>query len=357
MQRGVNHEDSRETTNQPCSEWQPLLVLVAGSEEIGPAEQASLAIHLAHCARCSEALDREKELLALLAAHQIEPDATLLASCRASLEDALDREEEGGWWRRSVGSLLPSTWLSPRPAWSAALLLMLGFTVGMLGPRLLRHPVLPPASPAILSPAQSNPNGAEISEPINSPLTAVDLHTADVAGINVFPSGGNEPPQVELQLKAQRPVTVQGTVDDDDVKRVLLYILRNNQRFDPDVRLSAVDLLRARKNDPEVRSVLCDAVHTDRNAAVRLKALEALNGAEPKDIIRQTLLDALVDDQNPGVRIEAINALRDMAARGQVASDDHTLVILRDRMRKDPNTYIRLQSAAAIQDLGPRQDF
>jgi hypothetical protein len=90
---------------------------------------------------------------------------------------------------------------------------------------------------------------------------------------------------------------------------------------------------------------------------VRLKALEALNGAEPKDIIRQTLLDALVDDQNPGVRIEAINALRDMAARGQVASDDHTLVILRDRMRKDPNTYIRLQSAAAIQDLGPRQDF
>ena len=185
MQRGVNHEDSQETTNQPCSEWQPLLVLVAGSEEIGPAEQAGLAIHLAHCARCSEALDREKELLALLAAHQIEPDATLLASCRASLEDALDREEEGGWWRRSVGSLLPSTWLSPRPAWSAALLLMFGFTVGMLGPRLLRHPVLPPASPAIPSPAQSNPNSAESSEPINSPLGALDLHTADVAGISI----------------------------------------------------------------------------------------------------------------------------------------------------------------------------
>src|ERR1700680_244235 len=108
MQRGVNHEDRQETTNQPCSELQPLLGLVAGGgEEIGPAEQAGLAIHLAHCPRCSEALDREKELLALLAAHQIEPDAALLASCRASLEAALDRDEEWWWGGRPVGRAPP----------------------------------------------------------------------------------------------------------------------------------------------------------------------------------------------------------------------------------------------------------
>jgi HEAT repeat protein len=98
-------------------------------------------------------------------------------------------------------------------------------------------------------------------------------------------------------------------------------------------------------------------VHTDGNAAVRLKALEALNGAEPQDLVRQTLLDALVDDRNPGVRIEAINALRGLAAAGKVESDDHMLAVLRERMRKDPSTYIRLQSAAAIRDLGPRQKF
>ena len=55
--------------------------------------------------------------------------------------------------------------------------------------------------------------------------------------------------------------------------------------------------------------------------------------------------------------IEAVNALRDMAEKGQVNSDPHMLAVLRDRMQKDPNTYIRLQSAAAIQDLGPRQKF
>jgi HEAT repeats len=357
MQQGIHNEHSQDMTDQPCSEWQLLLVLLAGGEEIDPPEQARLSAHLAQCVICSEALDREKELLALLAAHQIEPDAALLASCRAGLEDALDREEERGWWRRYFGALLPSTRFSPRPAWSAALLLMLGFTFGILGPRLLRDPLPAPPSPAVPSLIRSDRNSADASESINSPLSAFDLHTADVAGINVFPSGGNEPPQVELQMKTQRPVTVQGTVDNGDVKSVLLRILRNNQRFDPDVRLSAVDLLRARSNDSEVRSVLCDAVRTDRNAAVRLKALEALNGAEPQDIIRETLLDALVDDRNPGVRIEAINALRDMAAKGQVASDDRMLAILRDRMRKDPNTYIRLQSAAAIQDLNPRQNF
>jgi len=74
-------------------------------------------------------------------------------------------------------------------------------------------------------------------------------------------------------------------------------------------------------------------------------------------MVRQTLLEALVDDHNPGVRIEAVNALREMAARGQMDSDDHTLDVLRERMQKDPNTYIRLQSAAAIRDIGPREKF
>jgi HEAT repeat protein len=98
-------------------------------------------------------------------------------------------------------------------------------------------------------------------------------------------------------------------------------------------------------------------VHTDHNAAVRLKAVEALDGAEPQNQVRQTLLDALVDDQNPGVRVEAINELRDMAAKGEVDSDDHLLAVLRELIKKDPSVYIRLQSAAVIRDLGPRQKF
>jgi hypothetical protein len=152
-------------------------------------------------------------------------------------------------------------------------------------------------------------------------------------------------------------VTVRGTVDDDNVRQALLGVLRQGERVCPDIRLDAVDLLRACNNDPEVRTALCHTVRTDRNAAVRLKALEALDGAEPEDIIRETLLDALVDDGNPGVRVEAINELRDMAAKGRVTSDDRMVSVLRERMQNDPSTYIRLQSAAAIRDLGPREKF
>jgi len=353
-------EYAKNKSGQPCSDMEPLLVLSAAGQELDPAEQAEVSEHLAHCADCSAAYEREKELLALLSTQHAEPDAVLLASCRAGLEDALDRREEGGWFRRLVGSLVLTSWVSPHPAWSGALLLIVGFSVGIFGPRLLNRPVQPASqTPSVANvPANPDSNATNVTEPANQASTgSLDLRTAEVAGINVLPSGTNEPPQIELQLTSQRPVTLQGTVDNDDVKRVLLFVLRNSERFDADVRLNAVDLLRARNNDPEVRSVLCGAVHSDRNAAVRLKALEALNGAEPQDLVRKTLLDALVDDQNPGVRVEAINALRTMASNGQVSSDDHMLSVLRDRVQKDPNTYIRLQSAAAIRDFGPRQKF
>lgn len=360
MTYGANKSDDRK--GQPCSDMEELLVLSAAGQELDPAEQAEVSEHLAHCEACAASFEQERELLALISAQRPEPDAVLLASCRAGLEDALDRQEERGWFRRSLRTLVPTSWTSPRPAWSAAMLVIVGFSVGVFGPRLFEHRVPTPVSagPVVANTPttpESKPTDADV-EPVNTPSSGpLDLRTAEVAGINVLPSGGDQPPEVELQLTAQRPITLQGTVDNDDVKRVLLYVLRNSERFDADVRLNAVDLLRARNNDPEVRSVLCRSVHSDRNAAVRLKALEALNGAEPQDLVRETLLDALVDDQNPGVRVEAINALRSMASKGQVTSDDHLLAILRDRMQKDPNTYIRLQSAAAIRDLGPRQKF
>ncbi|MFZ0523665.1 MAG: zf-HC2 domain-containing protein [Candidatus Acidiferrales bacterium] len=340
-----------------CEDFEPLLILFAAGE-LDASEMAEVDEHLQHCSGCSLAMTGENEMLALLAANHHEPDASLLASCRATLDDVLDQQEERGWLRRTVGALLPSSWISPRPAWSAALLLAIGFSVGILGPRLLRHPAAPTGG-SLTASNISAPLPVETTPDVtpSSSLSSLDMHTANVAGINVFPASDNEPPRVQLQMRAQQPFMVSGTVNDKDVKQVLMYVLHNNQRFDPDVRLDAVDLLRARNNDPDVRSALCQAVHTDHNAAVRLKALEALNGAEPQDLVRQTLLDALVDDQNPGVRVEAINALRDMAAKGQVDADDHMLAVLRERMRKDPSTYIRLQSAAVIRDLGPRQKF
>jgi HEAT repeats len=353
-------------TMRPCSEWEEFITLMAAGEDCSPESRAQWIAHAAACPGCSAALSRERQMLSLLAEFRSDPDATLLAGCRASLDDAIDREEERGWLWRALNYVFPASWVASlsAPAWGAAALLIVGFSSGLLlGPHVLQR-IIAPSAPSIAAPAVTtvapNPaqaNGVQTAVTPANPLEPIDLHAADVAGINVLPSFGDEPPQVQLQLREQQPFTVEGSVNSDNVKSELINIVRGGERFCPDIRLDAVDLLSSHTNDPEVRSALCHAVHKDKNAAVRLKALEALNGAEPQDIIQQTVLDALMDDTNPGVRVEAINSLRDMLAKREVASSDKMISVLQDRMQNDPNAYIRLQSAAAIRDLGPNGNY
>ncbi|MGC2422382.1 MAG: hypothetical protein WA405_12135, partial [Candidatus Acidiferrales bacterium] len=289
--------------------------------ELDASEQERVAGHVAECAACSAELDREKGLLALLAEHRKNPDAPLLAECRANLEDALDREEERGWLGRMAGAVFGwnrtakwgVNWLAAGTSWSAAVLLAIGFSVGVLGPRLLRHPVAPVSHAAKSGAPETTGNlngdtdanadtdsdgGASreaSAASSHSVVSALDLPTADLAGINVMQPDGDELPQVRLQLQAREPVTLEGNVNDDNVEQVLLYMLHDDERFCSGARLDAVDLLRARNNDPKVRTALCHTVHADRDAAVRLKALEALNGSDMQDsdMVLQTVLDAL----------------------------------------------------------------
>jgi anti-sigma factor RsiW len=371
----------------PCEELQPLRSLVAAGEELDPAEDSRLAQHLSACEACSADLARERETLALLAGQHVEPDAALLASCRAGLQDALDREEDRGWLARSLGVLLPSSWISPRPAWSAAILLLIGFSVGLFGPRfLLRDSAVHespasqdrPSAPAVVSRppvllAQNSPaaaaNGvkpdasarlapsspAPSSPAPGSALTALDLHQATVAGINLLPSGAGIPPQVQLQLNAPQPFTVQGTPDDGDVRNVLLYVLRHGDLFPPGVRLGAVNALSPRSQDPDVHSALSHAFRQDANPAVRVSALQALSANQPQDLVGRMLLDALSGDQDPSVREQAIDTLRSLADAGQLAPSGHMLSALRDHMQNDPDPYIRAQSAAVVRELVSQQ--
>lgn len=358
-----------------CEAWQALRSLAAAGDELDAADESRLAAHLAKCAACTADLARERELLAQLGAQHVEPDAALLASCRSGLQDALDREEEKGWLARSLGVLLPSSWISPRPAWSAAILLAIGFSVGLLAPRLLlRQPAERPrpATPSRVARPPlilvQNPRGAAASggdtgdadrdsssAALASPMQALDLHRATVAGINVLPASDDSAPQVQLQFDAQQPYTLQGSVDDGDVRNVLLYVLRHGDLFAPDVRLGAVNALSPRSQNPEVHSALSQTMHQDESAAVRLKALQALNNSGPDDLVGRMLLDALSSDQDPGVREQVMDTLRDLADNGQLAPSDHMLSALRDHARNDSDAYIRTQSAAVVRELVSQQ--
>ncbi len=354
------------SSGAPCPEFEQRIVLYA-ADELEREERSEVEAHVAGCAACNASLESEGRLVEIVATVEAdEPSANLLASCRTALDEKIDEIAESHTGFRGVlarwsETLFPGRWFALHPALSAALFVLVGFSVGTLAPRLLRQQMqvtnsLPgPESTTVTTPAT---NGITPAQPVGTlPFDEQALRSADVSGINWTPGSGNEAPKIEVQMNAAQPVVLQGTVDNNDVKRVLLYVLRNNKRFSPDVRLDSVELLKARGNDPDIRQALCDAVRTDGNAAVRLKALEALNGAEPQDLVRKTLLDALADDSNPGVRIEAMNALRAMADKGAFREDPNVLRVLRDRMEKDSNPYIRIQSASVIRDLGPREKY
>jgi HEAT repeats/Putative zinc-finger len=323
-----------------CPEYESQIVFYA-AEELEGAERDALEEHLDECARCVAALDAERKLLEMAGAHKrLEPTPRMLASYRSRLEDSLDEMDHRSIWTRWAESLFPAHWLALHPAASVASLLLIGFAVGMLAPWHSRGQNMTAPRPVVSEGSMFNPQ---------------ELQSANVSGINWTPSVGNQPPQVQVQMKTERPIVVQGTVNDSDVKRVLLYVLHNNERFCPDVRMSAVELLRERANDPEVQKALSQAVLTDRNAAVRMKALDALSTAQPDDASVQTMLQALTKDANIGVRIEAVNSLREISERGELGADPRAMNVLRQTMRTDPNMYIRLQSAAAIQEVQPNQ--
>ncbi|HKV27587.1 MAG TPA: HEAT repeat domain-containing protein [Candidatus Acidoferrales bacterium] len=320
---------------QSCPEFESQIMLFA-LDELEGAERDSLEEHLDGCSRCVAALNTERKMLEILASQQRpDPSPALLSSCRNRLEDSLDEMDHRSVFARWAESIFPAHWLALHPAASVAVLLLIGFSVGTLAPWRSQVGTSSPSRPPATLGSMAMDNQ--------------ELQTAAVSGINWTPTSDNRPPLVEVQMTTEKPVVVQGTVDDKEVKQVLLYVLHNNRRFGPDVRINAVELLRARANDPDVQKALCQAVRIDRNAAVRLKALEALTDAQPNQEVVQTMLDALVKDANIGVRVEAINSLRAFSARGALLSDPQAFTVLRDRMRTDPNNYIRLQSAAAIQ--------
>jgi len=342
---------------EPCAEFSERMYLFALGE-LNSDDQVAAKAHAYGCLACSAFLsDFERMDAALETLSREEPSPGLLAECRTNLTDVLDDADTAkdrgvlGQWLDAVH---PSRWLTMHPAAAAALLLLIGFSAGTMSPHWFGTKVAP-TSPGASNGEDNSPQA--LNESSLAAMSDAALRNADVTGINLVSDTGDAAPQIEVQLNAQQPMLVHGTISDDRVKHLLLYVLRNNQRFDPDVRLESVELLRPRTNDADVCQALCQLVHTDRNPAVRLKALEELAAEASQDTVMKTMLDALVDDSNPGVRIEAINSLRELADKGQVPADAHLLDVLRERAQKDSSTYIRLQSAATIQDLNPSEKF
>jgi HEAT repeats len=352
-----------------CGDIAPLLVFYA-CDEVEPREREQIDAHLAACASCAAQLREEEEMQSALVnafqpADQLDPSGTLLAQCRSELSELLDdlsapplREHWSpfAWIRR---------WMALRPAWSAVGLVLVGLAVG--------------TQVALWIPGRDGNFGPGQAVNVKAaPLTNEDLSKMAVAGVNFAPAPDSSG-TIQLQVRTEQPIILSGSVDDTDVRRVLTYVVTNGERFDPGVRLDCLDVLKTRTGEKDVRQALLAAARRDQNAAVRMKALEALRNSATDNAVRDTLLDALEHDANPGVRVEAVNLLvRSLEAEApeapvsratpsratseiagsQIPADPsvarviHTLEGLQ---RSDPNRYVRLRSAAALRQIGPRE--
>jgi len=223
-------------------------------------------------------------------------------------------------------------------------------------------------------------------------LTDDQLSKMAVAGINLSPYPNAAPGTVQLQLRAEQPMVLSGNADDSNMRRVLTYVVENGDRFDAGVRLDCLDALRAQARNAQVRQALLTAARKDQNPAVRMKAIEALRDSSD-DAVREAMLDALTHDVNPGVRVEVVNMLVHslehdpqfridppfapvasapgslddpsdeslMASPGESgentgdASVQKVIRTLRELQKRDPSSYVRLRSAAALRQIGPQE--
>jgi len=360
-----------------CSEAGPLLVFLA-CDEVTTEERSAIEAHLAGCQDCRTMLTEEnafKESATSIpqVADELDRSGTLLAQCRSELAESLDEMAMPAAPEKWQPFGFARRWMALRPGWSAAGLLAAG---AVLGVQLLQW----------LPIGNSSLNGTAMKVSAAPKVSDEQLAKMFVSGINFAPSADAAPGTLQVQLRAEQPVVLSGSLDDTDVRRVLTYVVRNSDRFDAGVRLDCLDALKSRIHDSEIRDALLDAVRRDDNPAVRMKALEALRDLAGEEDVRDVLLESLNRDSNPGVRVEAVNLLvrsleLELAHPGpemsempgmndsdmpviapnapaveMVAPDASVRRVVRaleDLQHRDPNRYVRLRSAAALRQIGP----
>jgi HEAT repeat protein len=352
-----------------CKDVAPLLVFYA-CDEVSDKERKQIDGHVANCKTCAAQLAEENHLqeamvAALHSADELDSSGILLSQCRSELAEALDDLSapplQEHW--RPFGGL--RRWMALRPAWSGALLVLFGILVGTQ------------VLPWIQNGNGGNSNGQAMNVMAKPPLTKDQLDKMEVAGINFSPSSDAGSPNVRLQLSAEQPMVLTGSVDDSDMRHVLTYVVENGERFDAGVRLDCLEALKAASRDQQVRQALIAAARKDQNPAVRMKALESLRDAAANEDVRQALLGALEHDANPGVRVVAVNVLVGSLQHGDAeemapevtdatpvvntgrADEDQSVErvvrVLEQLQRRDPSRYVRLRSAAALRQIGPRE--
>jgi hypothetical protein len=306
------------------SENLPLLMY----DELPLGERAAFEAHLAGCSNCQSVLEKSRQLQALLSERtspEVAPD--FLVRCRLALDEALDREQTS--WRGALREWLPRLGIvRPAGALAALTLVVLGFGLGWaLRPRA-----------GVLVP------GAEKGLSLGSAMGLGDARISGISQVSPDPKTGG----VRITLNAERRMTLEGSLDDDNVRKVLVYALKSYDN--PGIRVDTLEALGASGNNPSVQPELLYTLMNDPNLGVRLEALKAVRRMNWNPEVRQALLDVVHQSKaNQGLRGAVVDELVKHAVKDK---DEVALSALEQLAANDPNDYVRVKSLRALVALG-----
>jgi HEAT repeat protein/putative zinc finger protein len=301
-----------------CREYQHQITLLF-YEELPEKAQAGLQAHLEACGACQSVYESEKNMHSVLAEDASGWDfpSDLLVESRRSLADELDRiETKRSWWRVPAFSVV----FTPMRLLESAALVAMGLALGVYVSNI------------------EAPSTAPSSNASNISVIPRDGSVSNVQVVNANPATG----EVELAGEVSQPIRFQGSLQDDNVRRLLFNALRDANN--PGSRLRAVEILAQKPTDEMIEEALINAMVYDDNPGVRLRALEGLQQYAAEKHVRSAFMNTLANDDNAGIRVEAIEALTK-----QNAKDNELAKTIEEVTKKDDNPYIRTK---ALQFVG-----
>jgi hypothetical protein len=280
--------------------------------------------HVTTCSRCEQEIENVRAFLGAMktAAPVTEPSPNFVTASRMRLQESLEHAEQSrglGRFTFDVAGWFHQLKLNPA---LVAMLLIFGFVGGSVTTFVTRR-------------GQSN---NPIAVPSQDPQKAGIVPTiSSIKGITQDPSTN----KVHIQYDTVVPAQAEGSVDDPNIQRLLLYASRS--RDNSGVRMDSVDVLTKNGDNDRIREALIFSLRYDKNPGVRLKALEGLKDYVKSDRrVRDVMLEALVRDDNSGVRVAAIQSLQ------PVMADTSVRATLQDLADRDSNKYIRYESQRAL---------
>src|SRR5256714_1848677 len=294
-------------------------------DELLDDERYEFERHVNRCSDCHAEVEELRQFRTAMSTIPVrEPSPNLLAASRMRLQEALENESPRAGWHRFTFDL--AGWMHTMrfsPALTA-ILLIFGFTAGVLTTYQIR-------------------NGSGEKPSFVSSRGDAQVEAASIAGIRgiVQEPGSN---RVQIQYDKVTPDTAQGSLDDPRIQQLLLYAARNN--MNTGVRLDSIDLLTQKPEDARIREALIYALRYDKNPGVRLKSLEGLRSYVKEDRrVRDAVVEALMKDANPGVRSQAIALLEGVQVDSSVRQAVAALAA------QDGDSYIRTESRRVLANL------